>query len=438
MERTAWADAERIDRQAARYLDGGYTEPLRRLIRSVPLADGVRLARRLPTPPVDGSALSLLATADERAVRDAADAAARAVRTDHAVRAGAAQWVSFGVGDPVLTVTTLPEPGLTRIMMLDGVTWREIYHGELEHHAVGCVDAENVVAVRDDPARRLALVHYVAGTEKLVMTGQALLGTRPAGTAAGFVAGSGLAPAVAVAGPDREPDIVDLAPFGLEAAARLAVDPTGRAVAFGGTAAVVVTDARMEHLLARNVVPPPHGPVRGLAFTGPDTLVVGGQAGGLSRWRVSPHEALALEGIAEAPRLDGLCAIPAWGVIGGRSGGEHQYFDPDTLAPVSAPRPLLEAGWNPRLVHTVTGSADGRFAVVDGFLDPGPDGVPAPAMARYDFHHPLARLLRPVGSLDDADLAALAEAAAPGSGLPHRETLALLHAVATTSRADRG
>ncbi|TDC79712.1 hypothetical protein [Streptomyces hainanensis] len=433
MERVAWADARRIDRQVVRYLDGGHVEPLHRLIRSVPLADGVRLARRLPAPPPDGSALAVLAAADELTVRDAADAAARAVRTDHELRARDAHWLSFGVGDPVLTVTTRERPDLTRITMLDGGTWHDVYRGTLKHHAVGCVDAENVVAVRDDPARGLALVHYAAGTERLVMAGQVLLGTRPAGTAAGFVAGGALTPTVAVAGPDRQPDIMDLARFGLETAAQLAVDPTGQAVAFGDGTAVVVTDARMEHLVARNVVPSPYAPVRGLTFTDPHTLVVGGANGGLSRWRISPHEALALEAIAEAPTLSGLFAIPAWGVIGGRAGGEHQYFDPDTLAPVTAPRPLLDAGWDPRLIHTVAGSADGRFAVVDGHLDPGPDGAPAPAMAHYDFHHPLARLLRPVGSLDASDLTALADAAAD-PGTPHRETLALLHAVATAGR----
>ncbi|MFV0138259.1 hypothetical protein ACLGIH_34865 [Streptomyces sp. HMX87] len=118
-------------------------------------------------------------------------------------------------------------------------------------------------------------------------------------------------------------------------------------------------------------------------------------------------------------------------------GGKHRYFDPDTLAPVAAPRPLLDAGWDPRLVHTVAGSADGRFAVVNGFLAPKPDGVPAHTMALYDFHHPLARLLRPVGSLNQSDLTALADATAPGSGTPHRETLALLHAVATAVRGGR-
>ncbi|GAA2495532.1 hypothetical protein GCM10010406_34700 [Streptomyces thermolineatus] len=436
MERTAWADAEHIDRQAVRYLDGGHAEPLRRLICSVPPADGVRLAKRLPAPPADG-APSLLAAADERAVRDAVDAAALAVRTDHGGLPGATRSLSFGVGDPVLTVTACEETGVTRVLMLDGGTWRDVYRGELKHHAVGCVDAENVVAVRDDPVEGLALVHYAAGEEKTVMTGRVLLGTRPAGTAAGFVAGSGLSPAVVVAGPDRQPDIMGLAPFGLETAARLAVDPTGRAVAFGGSSAVVVTDARMEHLVARNVVPPPYAPVRDLVFTGPDTLVTGGAAGGLSRWRISPHEALALEAIVETPALGGLFAVPAWGVVGGRAGGEHRYFDPDTLVPVAAPRPLLDAGWNPRLVHTVAGSADGRFAVVDGFLDPGPDGVPARTTALYDFHHPLARLLRPVGSLDESDLTAIADAAAPGSGVPHRETLALLHAVATAARSGR-
>jgi hypothetical protein len=236
---------------------------------------------------------------------------------------------------------------------------------------------------------------------------------QPAATAAGFVAGSALQPAAVVAGPGLPASIMDLGPFGLINAGRLAVDPTGEAIAFGGDE-VVITDARAEYLVARSVVPVPHGPVRGLAFTTSREVIAGGTDGGLSRWRISHHEALVLEAVGEAPRLSGLFATPAWGVVGGRAGaeGQHCFFDPVTLEPVSPPRPFTEARYDPRLVHAITASADGRFAAVGGYLHlNSPDQTLDIVLVVHDFHHPLARVLRPVASLRQSDLDAISRAA---------------------------
>ncbi|MBB6346904.1 hypothetical protein ACWGH8_39080 [Nonomuraea muscovyensis] len=85
-ERIAWKDAAGLDRQAARLQRGSHGEVLRRLILSVPLADGVRLAarHRLPgAPPADRALLDRLAAADERLVAEVVATAARDSCTFH-------------------------------------------------------------------------------------------------------------------------------------------------------------------------------------------------------------------------------------------------------------------------------------------------------------------------------------------------------------------
>ncbi|MFJ7271333.1 hypothetical protein ACIQV3_32625 [Streptomyces sp. NPDC099050] len=413
-----WDDGPGIDRRAAAHLRDRHRGVLRELITSVPLPDAVRLAQRygdrfaaghdgIPLPARLAAAgegpLALLAAADEALVVRASDRAAQASVSVHKVVTGAAAWLSFGVGAPVLTLTTVEPDHTTRITMLREGAWHDVYRGPLHHHAVACIDEENVIAVLKESGRGRTLVHYSPGNVRPVAQGVALTGMRPAGTAAGFVAGSALQPTAVVAGPRLAAGIVDLSPLGLDAAHRLAVAPDGHEVAFGGERDVVVTDARAEHLIARTVVPVPNGPVGELVFTGPDTLVACGAGGGLSRWRKEPHEALTLEAVGHAPPLGGLCAIPAWGVVAGHAGGEGRYrfFDPDTLVPADVPRPLRESGHKPRTIRAVTASADGRFAAVGVY-----GGVAGPTLTIHDFHHPQARLLRPLASLTAHDLTA--------------------------------
>ncbi|MFJ6793862.1 hypothetical protein [Streptomyces sp. NPDC091268] len=414
-----WDDGPGIDRRAAAHLRDRHRGVLRELITSVPLSDAVRLAQRygdrfaaghdgIPLPArlaaAGEGALAVLAAADEALVVRAADRAARASISVHQVLTGSAAWLSFGVGAPVLTLTTVEPDHGTRIAMLRGGTWHDVYRGPLRHHAVACIDEENVIAVRAESGRDRTLVHYAPGGVRPVAEGVALTGMRPAGTAAGFVAGSALQPSVVVAGPRLAAGVVDLSPWGLDAAHRLAVAPDGHAVAFGGRRDIVVADAGVEHLIACTVVPVPYGPVGELVFTGPDTLVACGAGGGLSRWRREPHEALTLEAVGDAPALGGLCAIPAWGVVAGHAGseGRYRFFDPDALAPADLPRPLRESGHTPLTLRAVTASADGRFAAVGVY-----GGVAGPTLTVHDFHHPQARLLRPLASLTAHDLTAL-------------------------------
>ncbi|MFD3538935.1 hypothetical protein ACFWUQ_05475 [Streptomyces sp. NPDC058662] len=442
VRRMMWDDGPGIDRRAAAHLRAGHRGVLRELITSVPLSDAVRLAKRYgdlfaaghdgtPLPARLAAAgegpLARLAAADEALVARAAVRAARASACVHPVITGPAARLSFGVGAPVLTLTSAEPDGATRIAMLRDGDWHDIYRGPLQHDAVACVDEENVIAVRRRPGHRRTLVHYTPDSVSPVAEGAALTGMRPAGTAVGFVAGSALQPAVIVAGPQFAAGIMDLAPWGLDAAHRLAVAPDGLAVAFGGERDIVVTDARAEHLIARTVVPVPRGPVRELVFTGPDTLVACGAGGGLSRWRREPHEALTLEAVGEAPPLGGLCAVPAWGVVAGHAGSEGRYlfFDPVTLDPAGVPRSLTEAGHTPRTVRAVTASADGRFAAVGAY-----GGVAAPTLTVHDFHHPQAPLLRPLATLTTHNLPAPRDDAGPAPHDPQDlQALALLRDV---------
>ncbi|MGR8006952.1 hypothetical protein [Streptomyces hypolithicus] len=164
--------------------------------------------------------------------------------------------------------------------------------------------------------------------------------------------------------------------------------------------------------------------MRELAFTGPGEVVACAMNGGLSRWRSAPHEALTLAAVGKAPRLSSLCAIAAWGVLAGYAGseGRHYFFDPVTLHAADAPRPLTEAGHQPEAVRTVAASADGRFAAVGAHAEAG--GF---ILTVHDFHHPLARLLSPVGSLTGDDFEAIGRAAETfRHGTQEREALELL------------
>ncbi|WP_405792341.1 hypothetical protein [Streptomyces sp. NBC_01506] len=428
--RVIWEDGAGIDRQAAKHLRPRHRNVLGELITSVPLPDGIRLAKwyaaLFPPGHPDAAFIARLAGADEELMARVVMTAADASRSVHPLITGAADWLSFGVNAPVLTLTNHGSDRVTRVSMLRDGSWHDFYHGEITHYAVACIDEENVIAVRDSPGHGRMVMHYSpVGSRPVTESGTVLTGMRPVGTAAGFVAGAALGPTALVAGPGLGPGFADLRPFGIETADRLAVSPDGDAVAFGSGTDIVIIDARLERLIARTVVPVPHGPVRELTFTGPDEVVACAMSGGLSRWRIEPHQALVLEAVGKAPRLSGLYAVPAWGVLVGKAGSEsrHRFFDPVTLEPAGLPRPLAGLRDRPWNLRTVSASANGRFAAV-GTVDP----TTGFALTIHDFHHPPARLLRPVASLTAHDHAAI-EGALTGtrlSGAGERPALELL------------
>ncbi|MGH3166546.1 MAG: hypothetical protein ACRDN0_11730 [Trebonia sp.] len=130
--------------------------------------------------------------------------------------------------------------------------------------------------------------------------------------------------------------------------------------------------------------------------------------------------------------VDLLCSIPAWGVIAGACGG-YRFFDPVTLQPVSQPRALTEAGYRAESLHPVVASSDGRFAAVGIPLPAEGTSRPPTDLTVYDFRHPLAPILRPIASLDEADLSAISRAEQDQAGKENaddeRQVLRLLHAV---------
>lgn len=423
MDSVVWKDAGQIDRRAHRLRSGGHSDALVRLILSVPLPEGVRLAGSIAA--YDPLIARMAATAP--AVARVAATVAEASTSVHSVMGGRAHRLSFGFGG-ALTLRTVESSGLTRIAMLRSGAWHDVYHGEASHQAVACVDEDNVIAVREHPANGRELVHYARGEEKPVAQSRGILGTLPAATALGFVAGLALQPTALVAGPNLALSMIDMSPFGLAYAHRLAVSPSGDAVAFGGEAEIVITDARLENRVAQSVVPTPYGPVGALCFTSPSEVVAFGRGGGLSRWRISVGEALVLEAVGKSPLLKGVFSVPAWGVIGGHAGseGHHRFFDPETLSPADPPGAL--AAFSPPSLHAVVTSPDGRFAATGGITRER-----SPALVIHDLHHSLARLLRPAASLDAADLAAISAAAGACTG-EEREVLELLHTVALSSR----
>ncbi|MGH3166545.1 MAG: hypothetical protein ACRDN0_11725, partial [Trebonia sp.] len=257
-----------------------------------------RLARRYadltPGDHADAQVLARLTAADEGLICRVAATARRAAQSTYRVP-GPDVRVSFGFRDPVLTVTSfdmaLPSsaPGMNRVSMLRDGSWSDVYRGGLRHFPVACIDSGNVVAVRQDDEHGFALVHYAAGREKPVMHGEVTGSMYLEATAAGFMAGFSMPwPAALAAGPGLAPVTADLRSFwpagGVFA---LAVNPAGDVVAFGGPS-LALTDAWLDHVVARPSVLLPHGEVRSLAFTGQGELVVSGYLGGLSRWRVQP------------------------------------------------------------------------------------------------------------------------------------------------------
>lgn len=406
-----WSNLTDIDRRGRELASARDWEGLWRLVLDVPVAGGVRLARRLgrwtPPRPEQRALLDRLLAAEERLVAKIADLAANEVCTLHPRHLSDSRWVSFAFGVQAMALCTYERPGTTRVSMLrpDG-TWNEVYAGELEHDAIGCVDAENVIAVRDDPVHEAALVHYTQDGVRAVATGVGMRGARLAATAEGFVAGLPLGSTVITAGRDLPVGGIELGRFGV-GADRLAVDPAGRRVAFGGDG-LVITDARMEQVIARNAEPVPHGGAYEVAFTGSGDLVAVGPHGGLSRWRATPGGDLTVEATGASPRMSRLFSIPAWGVIGGHDPGDgvHRFYDPGTLRPVEQPRAFTMARYDSRWVQAVAASADGRLVAVGGqLLADAPDRSLDLVMAVYDLRHPLAPALLPIAALDAGDLA---------------------------------
>jgi tetratricopeptide (TPR) repeat protein len=292
-----------------------------------------------------------------------------------------------------------------------------LYRGPVCHGSLACLGAADVVAVRRRPGRGAEpeLVRYGPGGERLLAKGTHLLGLRLAATAHGCVAGLALGPVALTLGPTGRLRQVDLAGWSLARGDRMAVTPAGDRLVLCDGHRLIAADATLTRALAVAAVPQEHAEVSELIFADDDLLVTAGNHGGLMLWRLDGFE---LEPVArrDTVRLSELFAVPDWGVVGAKAGSEdHVYFfDPaDGLTPV--PAPAIVEGDADRLSAVLT-APGGRYVLYAGQLDVGarPRRRSFDWRTRvHDLHHPGAILGRPLASLTDSQLDVLSHATAP-------------------------
>lgn len=438
-ERTAWGEADEIERAAAVLARRRRWPELWSLACAAPVLDGVRAARlldlrRWSPPDAAGTQLAArMAAVDVDTVGRVSATAVRQATSLHPVVITDAARVSFAARHAAVAHDGYRPPGESRIAVLDDRgEWADAYVGPEDHFAVGCLGPDDVLAVRDGAAQT-ELVRYTAGTTTVLARAALLGGARPVPVAHGFVVGLRFVPSALVCGFDVELHQVDLSPLGDIRTDIVAVDPTGTRVAFGG-GRLVVLDWRLRSVIAEGR--PPRGGVQSLTFAGPDVVITASDDG-LCRWQLGAGDAERTE--APAPGLGSLFAIPAWRMIGGRVRGEarHAFHDVDTLRPVGLPRPLAERGIGPQYIQAMSASADGTRVLVAGYLSTGSTEY---TTAVHDLRHPLSWITRPIAAAAPADLHPLAAAVdgiGEGSLTPRyplsaeeRDVLGLVHAVA--------
>ncbi|GAB2488640.1 tetratricopeptide repeat protein [Nocardiopsis aegyptia] len=421
-ERIAWGPASAIDGAAKGYAHAGDWPALWRLIRAVPIADAVRTVRRLPRRSAglsegdaDRTLARRLAVQGRRRTERVVAAAARAAvwRSDYPL--GDASQVSFARNRPYMTRTVLEHGGaVERIEVIDlesRAPKTNLYQGTQMHSSVQCLGDHDAIAVRDHRVWGTSgteIVHYSAGSERLVAAGPPFVGARAAATTNGWILGLRLVPGALVASPGGRPREVDLVPFGLRRGDVLAVDPSGTRLAFADGEVLVVTDADVCDLVSDGRMHEDHGGIRSVAFVSPDELVTSGTGGGLYLSQLESGLGCMVASAEAAPPLDDLFYVPAWRVVGGWASGVGRpyFFDSVTLDPVPVPRPMV----GNRNVQAITASPDGRYVYYGGQLD-----VDAPLRRRsfdwtsalHDLRHPGSLLQRPLSSLTDAELESL-------------------------------
>jgi tetratricopeptide (TPR) repeat protein len=422
------------------------------LLCEAPLADAVRLARRIPrrswapSSPADQHLLDWLrATPVRRSaalIAEAVQAATTLLPEDFHVYS--ARYCSFArrPGSAALAVARVDAgPGrraseaieTVETLDLDSGRRTVLSRGHVNHSSLACLGASEVVAVRSPEGRERGqeLVRHGPDGTTVLARGAALTGLRVLATAEGFVAGLALAPGALVQGGEGRLRQVDLHDWGLASGGRAAVTPDGDRMVLCDGHRLIATDVRLSRVLAAAAVLPDHGEVRDLAFADEDLLLTAGRHGGLILWQVAGTR-LAPVSRLDTPPLSDLVAVPAWGIVCGTAPSEDRvhFFDTtDGLRPCSAPDALIgDATW----LKTVAAAPGGRFVAYSGYLD-----VTAPKRRRsvarvtrlHDLHHPGSVLRRPLSSLTDPELSALASAHADDPRL--RELFRLAYTLAS-------
>ncbi|WP_328885205.1 tetratricopeptide repeat protein [Streptomyces sp. NBC_00316] len=417
------------------------------LVCAAPLADAVRLVRRLPRRGWSPASLSdrellswLRATSPRHADPLIADAAVDATRLlPEDLGLYSAPHSAFAYGGGVLAmahvVTGADRGRAETIETLDLDSGRRtvLHRGPVRHASLACLGTDDVVAVRRRPGRgsEAELVRHRPGDTRVLAQDHRLTGLRVATTLGGCVVGLALVPAAFVLGRTGQLRQVDLYEWALTCAHRMAVTPAGDRMVLCDGRRLIAADASLTRALAAASVPQGHAQVSDLVFADEDLLVTAGNHGGLMLWRLGGSE---LEPVArrDTVRMSELFAVPAWGVVGGKAGSEDRvhFFDPaDGLAPVAAPLAFVgDAGH----LKSVAAAPGGRFVAYSGQLD-----VTAPLRSRsfawlsrvHDLHHPGALLHRPLAAFGDAELAALARANGADPWL--RDLFRLAHSLAS-------
>ncbi|MFE4373432.1 hypothetical protein ACFRMN_35395 [Streptomyces sp. NPDC056835] len=420
------------------------------LVCAAPLADAVRLVRRMPRRGWSPASLSdrellpwLRATSPRGAgalIAGAAAGATRPLPEDFVLYSAA--YGAFAHGGGVLAVAHVvdgpdgPDGGTAETietLEVDSGLRTVLYRGPVCHASFACLGTDDVVAVRRPTGRRAEaeLVRHGPGGTRVLAQGDRLTGLRVAATVGGCVVGLALVPAAFVLGRTGELRQVDLRDWALARGDRMAVTPSGDRMVLCDGHRLIAADSTLTRALAAATVPQGHAEVSDLVFADEDLLVTAGNQGGLMLWRLGGAE---LEPVArrDTVRLSELFAVPAWGVVGGKAGSEDRvhFFDPaDGLAPVAAPSAVVgDAGH----LKAVAAAPGGRYVAYAGQLD-----VTAPLRRRsfawltrvHDLHHPGALLHRPLAAFGDAERDALARA--NGTDPRLRDLFRLAHSLAS-------
>ncbi|MFD7984285.1 hypothetical protein ACFV4M_13055 [Kitasatospora indigofera] len=407
--RIPWGTAEDIDREAQRLTTAGDPAGLWTLVLSVPVADGIRLARtllhRLPPPDVATRSLAeRLAAAEPPPVPPPGSVAAP--RTALPAYYGTAEGLSFAHGRPALTLHGVQPDGTWALRAVDlgSGRVRRLHRGDrYEWLSVACLGPRRAVGLRSlphPPDLELALLDR--GREERLAWGDALRGARLAATAEGYVVGLRAMRAVLVGTGGDAPVSVPTDGTGLRRCDRLAVDPAGTRIALTDGHRIVLAALPGVAVIA---VAGAAGAAE-LLLIGPDRLLTAGANGGLRRWELRGRE-LSPTGEVATPVLEHLFAVPAWRVVGGWASDRPYFFDSHTLEPV--PEPPATAGFQDRTM-TWKVSPDGRF-VAHGGWPPQSDAQEEPRTVCHDLQHPLAWLARPAAAVTAADLPGLEDAA---------------------------
>lgn len=379
--------------------------------QAVQAAQHLRLGRWRPPTDADDRLAQLLVGADHRTM-------ARVVESvPAACTRSVADWVeslcpaAFAFREPVAALNLSSEDMSTsRIVTVDRTGVRQsLYEGPATHWSLCCLDTGTVIARRESgagPRTDSQIVEYTTAGEAVLAGGNALLDAQVRGTALGFMVGFKLVPS-AFALADGVQVELDLGRHGLRGGDVLAVDATGTRIAFADGNRVLVTDARLQPLLAHTVGSARDGfTVTALGFTA-DSLVVAGDRGELRRFVLLPDRlAAATTTGGPAPRVIlELAPVPAWDLVVGDAGNDKYFFDASTLDRVPVPQFLGETDY---VVGLFAAAPQGRLAVHEAGLFPVGQADPQerhPTVV-HDLAHPLNALARPVRSLTSGDGAA--------------------------------